>query len=172
MKLNYINTIIFDFDGVFTDNKAWNDASGNEFIRCDRGDGLGIRILKNYIQRNGLDIQIAVVSKERNKSSASRTRKLGIDYHGGVDDKLSFIKTHLNCKDGKGLLYVGNDLNDLESMLFSEYSAAPSDAHERIKLIAKWTSEKCGGDGFVRDVIENLVDLPSMTAEEINRLTL
>ena len=171
MKIESINTIIFDFDGVFTDNKAWNDASGNEFIRCDRGDGLGIRMLKNYIRQSNLSTQIAVVSKERNKSSASRTSKLGIEYHGGVDDKLSFIKNNYRCKDGKGLLYAGNDLNDLESMLFAEYSAAPSDAHDRIKEIAKWTSQKRGGEGFVRDVIEKLIDLPSMPTEQINRLT-
>lgn len=171
MNLSLIDTIIFDFDGVFTDNKAWNDAFGNEFIRCDRADGLGIKMLKNYIRGNNLDTEIAVVSKERNKSSASRTSKLGIAYHGGVDDKLSFIKNNFRCKDGKGLFYVGNDLNDLESMIFAEYSAAPSDAHDKIKDIANWTSKKRGGEGFVRDVIERLIGLSSMSVEEINRLT-
>ena len=171
MNANQVNSIIFDFDGVFTDNKVWNDAAGNEFIRCDRGDGLGIKMLKNYIKENNLSIYVGVVSKERNKSSLSRTKKLGIEYHGGVDDKLAFIKGLIGSEDGRGLFYVGNDLNDLEPMLFAEYSAAPSDAHERIKAVSKWISTKRGGEGFVRDVIEMLISAQSMAPDEIKRLT-
>ena len=171
MNIKQIDTIIFDFDGVFTDNKVWSDKDGKEFIRCDRGDGLGIRILKNYINANNLNVAISIISKERNRASLARARKLRLEYHGGVDNKLDFIRRRMSRSNGNGLLYVGNDLNDLESMVFAEYSAAPADAHERIRLVASWTSAKCGGDGFVRDTVERLIDLPAMTQEEVYRLT-
>ena len=48
-----IHTIVFDFDGVFTDNKVWVDQDGKESVRCDRGDGLAFEVLRRFVsQRN------------------------------------------------------------------------------------------------------------------------
>ena len=44
-----VHTIVFDFDGVFTDNKVWTDQNGQESVCCDRGDGLAFDILRKFI---------------------------------------------------------------------------------------------------------------------------
>ena len=51
----YIKLVVFDFDGVFTDNCVYVDQFGNENVKCNRGDGLGLDLLRNYIAKNLLD---------------------------------------------------------------------------------------------------------------------
>ena len=46
------HTLVFDFDGVFTNNKVYVNEKGIESIICDRGDGLGLNILKKFINLN------------------------------------------------------------------------------------------------------------------------
>ncbi len=82
----------------------------------------------------------------------------------GVDNKLKFIKERCfeneNLKNldlnslKKGIIYLGNDLNDYESMLFAGFSVAPVDAHPIIKNISSVIIDKKGGDGFVRKFVE------------------
>ena len=55
------------------------------------------------------------------------------------------------------ILYAGNDLNDLEAMLISDYRFAPSDAHPAIKEISTHLFPSPGGAGFVREVVEWLL---------------
>ena len=82
-----------------------------------------------------------------------------------MDNKLKFIKERCfknkNIKDSldleylkEGIIYLGNDLNDFESMEFAGCSVAPIDAHPIIKNISSVIIDKKGGDGFVRKFIE------------------
>ena len=52
-----IHTIVFDFDGVFTDNKVYTNQDGKESVCCDRGDGLGFDILRNFKNTIGITYQ-------------------------------------------------------------------------------------------------------------------
>ena len=141
-KWNEIHTIIFDFDGVFTDNKVFVSPNGDEIVRCDRRDGLAFDILRSFIKAKKWKIDYFIVSKERNPIVLTRAAKMKIPCHHGVDDKLKFIKTYLSgegknpIKSRTGLIYLGNDLNDLAAMEYAGFSVAPKDAHPIIRKIS------------------------------------
>ena len=174
--LSDIHTIAFDFDGVFTDNKVYVGHDGAEFVRCDRADGLGIGILKAAIARAKSPTEIFILSKERNPVTAARAKKLQLPCHQACDDKLAFVSSHLRDRRPadstpfKGLVYIGNDLNDLAIMAQAGFSVAPADAHERVRSTASAVLDERGGEGFVRAFVERLLDLQNMTTKEIHEL--
>lgn len=167
-----IHTIVFDFDGVFTDNKVYVAADGTELVRCDRGDGLGIDMLRAAQQRGLLRAEVFVVSKERNPVTEARVRKLGLACHQACDDKLALIEKQLTAAQRAfdGLIYVGNDLNDLPVIRHAGFSVAPADAHERVRLAVSAVLSQTGGNGFVRAFIERLLDIENLTTEELHEL--
>ncbi|MDF1653932.1 MAG: HAD hydrolase family protein [Coxiellaceae bacterium] len=157
------HTIVFDFDGVFTDNKVYIDQSGNESIRCDRGDGLGVDMLRKHIAIHNLGIRMKIVSKEKNNVVLSRAKKMKIPCENSCDNKFFYLSNYFKaslsaCKEPfNGLIYLGNDLNDLEVMRVAGFSVAPSDAHKSIKAIANIVLPELGGSGFVRSFVENVL---------------
>ena len=62
-----IHTIIFDFDGVFTDNKVFLSQDGQEIVQCDRSDGLAFDILRAFKKQYNWEIRYFVLSTETNK---------------------------------------------------------------------------------------------------------
>ena len=169
-----IHTIIFDFDGVFTDNKVYVTEDGHESVCCDRRDGLGIEFLRHYRDKKFKLLDFFIVSTERNPVVAERAKKLRIEFWQDVGNKLAFIESYLakrNINRGNlfsGLVYLGNDLNDLEVMKNAGFSIAPNDAHPKIKAIASVVLLENGGHGFVRSAIEKLFQINDMTLEEIH----
>jgi 3-deoxy-D-manno-octulosonate 8-phosphate phosphatase (KDO 8-P phosphatase) len=154
MKPNIVS-IIFDFDGVLTDDRVWVDQDGREMVCCSRKDGIGFDILK----KSG--IQTFILSTETNPVVSKRAEKLKIPAHQGCRDKSSAV-TELSRKHGFALsdtLYVGNDVNDLAAMKICGYSACPADAHEDIKASATFLLSAPGGGGVVRDIIQNVLFL-------------
>ena len=172
-----LHTLIFDFDGVFTDNSVIVSENGEESVICDRRDGLGINLLRSYCYSLRHEIRLLILSKERNSVVATRASKLGIDVEYGVDNKAEFIATFLerygHIKDSqvyKGLAYCGNDINDLGAIKLSEYSFAPSDSHPTVKESVTRVLAEPGGRGFVRRVVEILIGLDNMTHYDIGHL--
>lgn len=167
-----IHTIVFDFDGVFTDNKVWIDQDGRESVCCDRGDGLAFDVLRKFIFINRWDLNYFILSTEANPVVSVRANKLNIKCYQNSSDKYSFLLDYLvkNNFNEDGLLYVGNDLNDLEAMRLSGYSVAPSDAHILVKEQASLVLEKRGGEGFVRDIIEKLIRLDHLGLDQLKSL--
>jgi len=161
-----IHTIVFDFDGVFTDNCVYVDQNGNESVKCNRGDGLGINMLNSYIIQNSLDIDYFILSKEQSDVVMKRASKLKLRCEHGIDDKYSYLMKYLRnrfpnktIKDSAtGIIYLGNDINDYEAMSLVGTSVAPIDAHPSIQKISNVVLPKAGGDQFVRHFIEILID--------------
>ena len=137
---NKIKTIVFDFDGIFTDNKVYLNEEGLESIRCDRSDGLAFDILKKFQKKHNWDVKLLVLTKERNKVVSQRCKKLGLECYAGIDNKKEFLLRQFSNNfdqeknEISGLVYLGNDLNDLEAVLISQFSFAPLDAHKVIKV--------------------------------------
>ena len=82
-----------------------------------------------------------------------------ITCHQGISGKAHFLSEYINTnsKTSEGLIFVGNDLNDLLAMTIAGYSVAPSDAHPLILEHALIAPRK-GGEGFVRAFIEKLLE--------------
>ena len=167
-----VHTIVFDFDGVFTDNKVLVDQDGGESVSCDRGDGLGLDLLRAFIQKNSWDLQYFILSKEVNPVVSARAQKIQVDCIQSMSDKAGHLKKYLmnNNLDSDGLIYLGNDLNDLAAMKIAGFSIAPVDSHPLILNQADLVLPRKGGDGFVREFIEMLIGLERMSATEISNL--
>ena len=166
------HTLIFDFDGVFTNNKVYVNEKGIESIIGDRGDGLGLNILQKFINLKKWDLDYFILSKESNTVVKTRAKKLNIKCINSVDNKLDYLINYLNKnnKSAEGLLYVGNDLNDLGSIKLAGFGICPLDAHPIIKKNCDLIFPRKGGDGFVRGIIELIIGLEEMDVKEIMEL--
>lgn len=154
MKLSAgaIRLIIFDFDGVMTDNRVIVSETGQESVIVNRADGLGINIIKK------LGIPMLILSTEANSVVTVRARKLDLPLLQAVEDKAHVLDKY--CAERNipfsMVLYVGNDINDLEAMKLVGYRYAPADSHDDIKSIAHHIFKAKGGDGVVRELADLL----------------
>lgn len=148
-----IDLIVFDFDGVFTDNKVYTAQDGTEAVICDRRDGLGIDMLKR------LNIPMFILSTETNPIVIARGKKMGLRVDPGCEDKKLFLENYLeqNRIKKENVIYVGNDLNDLEVMEMVGFAVCPNDAHLEIKNIASYVLNMTGGNGAVRELAELII---------------
>ena len=89
-----------------------------------------------------------------------RAEKLNIKCFQGINSKEEFIINYLDNRFGEnvfsreGLIYIGNDINDLKAMLISGYKVCPNDSHESIKSISNLILKSDGGNGCFREFIE------------------
>ena len=155
INLNDIDAFVFDFDGVLTNNRVCLDQEGKELVCCSRADGLAFDVLRK------LQKPTYILSTEKNPVVAARANKLKIKVLQGVGNKLDVL-TDLVSKEGfkmDRILYVGNDLNDFYAMKYCGYTACPSDSHELIKELSTIKLNLCGGEGVVRELLENVLGL-------------
>jgi len=148
-------TIIFDFDGVLTDDRVWVDQDGREMVCCSRRDGLGFDILR----QSGL--KLFILSTETNLVVSQRAAKLKVPAIQGCADKAKAL-IELAAKEGIDLsrtLYVGNDLNDLAAARLCGFVACPADAHPQLKAIATYCLSTYGGSGIVREIVEQVLGI-------------
>ena len=150
---NRINLLVYDFDGVMTDNKAYIDQDGNEMVQINRADGLGIAEIKK------LGIEQIIISTEKNSVVSARASKLSIPCLQGIENKKDVLIHYCqnNNYDLKYVAYVGNDVNDKDAMGISGLTFCPSDAHESIKKIADHILILKGGDGVIRELYDFLI---------------
>jgi len=149
-----IGAIVFDFDGVLTDNRVAVDQDGRESVTCDRSDGMGIAHLRDA------GIPLLVLSKERNPVVAARCRKLQVDLVQGCDDKLPALRTWLADRR-VGLeqtIYVGNDVNDAECLRAAACAVVPADAHADVTPLARIVLSRDGGRGAVRELADLILE--------------
>ena len=153
--INNLKLIIFDFDGVLTDNSVFVDSTGNEYVKCNRSDGLGFNALSK------IGLKAIICSTEQNKVVQARGKKLNVETFNGIKDKLSWLKNYCLSMNisSEEILYVGNDINDYESMKFCGFSACPSDSANKIKNISNFVLTKKGGEGVVREIVEIILKI-------------
>lgn len=145
-----IRLVVFDFDGVFTDNHVWVDGGGGEVVRCSRSDGLGLRRLREA----GVDA--IVLSMETAPVVGARTTKLGIACRQGIDDKLPVLREEAAAREVSldEVAYVGNDVNDVECLAAVGLAVVPSDAWPEAREHADWVLARAGGEGCVRELCD------------------
>ena len=138
---------IFDFDGVFTDNRVWVNERGEESLAFSRSDGLGLRRLDE------VGVQYLIVSMEPNPIVAARAVKLNAECVQGVDDKLAVVferTEQLGVALGE-TAYVGNDVNDADCLRAVGFPVVPADAWPEVRSLARWVLSRSGGAGCVRE---------------------
>jgi len=148
-----IKALILDFDGVFTDNRVLVFQDGREAVVCDRSDGWGIAKLK----KTGLPILI--LSTEANPVVQARADKLNIPFIQGQSEKWCTLQEWLNERnlDPESVVYIGNDVNDLQCMQSVGFSVAVADAHPVILRQADLILDHPGGQGAIRELCDLLL---------------
>lgn len=144
-----IQLIVYDFDGVMTDNRVILREDGLESVVVNRSDGLAIGIIKS------MGIPQMILSKEQNKVLEARARKLGIPVLQGIDNKK---ETLIECCRNKNIflsnvVYIGNDINDVDVMRIVGYPICPQDAYPEARAVSKIVIPINGGSGVVRGLL-------------------
>jgi len=148
--LDRIDAVVTDFDGVHTDDTAHVDQNGIESVTVHRGDGLGVRLLREA------GIPVLILSTERNPVVVARAAKLGADVLHGVDDKASAL-TVWAAEAGVALenvAYLGNDVNDVPALRVVGWPFVVRDAHPEAIGAARRVLSARGGSGAVRELAD------------------
>jgi 3-deoxy-D-manno-octulosonate 8-phosphate phosphatase (KDO 8-P phosphatase) len=155
-RLRKVNTFFFDVDGVLTNGMLLVMPDG-EFLRSMNikdGYAMQLAIKKGY--------RIAIISGGHSKGVPIRLKRLGVqEVHMGVTDKTEIYnmliqKYNIGADD---ILYMGDDLPDLPLLKLCGVPCCPNDAVNEIKAISVYVSPNLGGEGCVRDVIEQVMRL-------------
>ena len=147
-----IKALIMDVDGTLTDGGIYLDVNGNELKRFNVKDGYGI---KNILRDR--DIIPIILTGRESEVVKRRCQELGVEYIiQGSKNKVRDMKeilTRLDIPIG-AVMYIGDDLNDMECMKLTGLCACPKDATREIKNICNYIAEKDGGYGAVREIID------------------
>ncbi len=143
-----ISLVALDFDGVLTDNRVWVDENGNERVASSRGDSMGLSLV-----RKALPIEFIVISTETNPVVSARCKKLGLEVHQGITNKVEVLREVLKQKNiaAEETVFIGNDVNDLGCFREAGYAVAPADAEAEVKRCADLVLQHDGGKGAVRE---------------------
>jgi 3-deoxy-D-manno-octulosonate 8-phosphate phosphatase (KDO 8-P phosphatase) len=149
-RIREIRLVVFDFDGVFTDNMVYVLEDGCEAVRCFRGDGIGLQRLE---QRG---IATLIISTETNPVVSARSQKLGVQCIQGCKDKRAALETSVQ-EMGLSLTqvaFVGNDINDLPCLMCVMLPIVVQDAHPEVIPHALYQTKARGGHGAVREICD------------------
>jgi 3-deoxy-D-manno-octulosonate 8-phosphate phosphatase (KDO 8-P phosphatase) len=154
-----IELVVFDVDGVLTDAGVYIGATESgeavELKRFDIQDGVGMKMLK------WAGIDVALVSGRVSKATELRAREVGIECHQEPDAyKMPALQGLLSRKgvEWSAVAMMGDDIPDLAVLQRVGLPAAVSNATPSVLRIAKWTSNKRGGHGAVREFCEALLE--------------
>jgi 3-deoxy-D-manno-octulosonate 8-phosphate phosphatase (KDO 8-P phosphatase) len=157
-KENLINVkaFIFDIDGVLSLQTIGLNAFGipNRTVNLRDGYALQFAVKKGY--------HIGVISGSSSKEYQKRLKLLGIkDIYLNSRSKLDHFNSFLEKYnlDRSEVLFMGDDIPDYGVMKEAGVPVCPSDADSEIKQVAVYISDKKGGEGCVRDVIEQVLRL-------------
>ena len=150
-KLQKIKALILDVDGVLTDGRIIFDSDGRESKVFDVQDGLGIVCWQK------LGFQVAIISSRASKVIPIRAKDLDISHvHMGVFPKMdAYVRLikDLEASDDE-ICFMGDDLADLGILKRVGFPVGVSNAVKEVKSVCDYVTEKNGGQGAVREVIE------------------
>lgn len=153
-KLKDISTFIFDVDGVLTDGSVFVTESGEQFKQFNIKDGYALQLAVKC------GYNVCAISGSRSKTPIYRLNSLGVnDVYIGAHKKADNFNTYLESRHVGPLsvMYMGDDITDLEAMKQAGLAVCPADAAEEVKAISQYISPFPGGKGAARDVIEKVL---------------
>lgn len=150
-KFNHIRLIVLDVDGVLTDGSIVYGGADLEIKVFNVQDGFGITMARQA------GLKFAVLTGRVSNTVARRVEELEFEYYESghfykKDALLNMIKDA--GLQSKQVLYMGDDILDLVCKPEVGLFIAPNNALPRVKTEADWVSEKCGGQGAVREMID------------------
>jgi 3-deoxy-D-manno-octulosonate 8-phosphate phosphatase (KDO 8-P phosphatase) len=152
--LSQINTLIFDVDGVLTNGIVTVLSNGELIRQMNIKDGYALRAAVNT------GLRVCIITGGKNEGVKIRLENLGIkDVYMGAHDKIEQYHELVDMYNlqSKNILYMGDDVPDYPVMKLVGLACCPNDAATEIQQIAKYISNKKGGEGCVRDIIEQIL---------------
>lgn len=148
-----VELIVFDFDGVFTDNRVWVDETGRESVAANRSDSHILRMVREA----GIDM--VVISTEVNPVVSARCAKMKLPVFQGVEEKASVLRRFLaeRQQDPTRVIYLGNDINDVPCFPLVGWAAVVADAMPEAMRQADHVLSRSGGHGAVRELCDLLL---------------
>ena len=152
-EFRHITTFIFDVDGVFTDGSITILTDGEMIRTMNTKDGYAV---KAALQAG---YGIVIISGGTNEAVRMRLNQLGVKYvYLGIHQKADILHDYSkeNNLSFENMLFMGDDIPDLEAMNLVRLGCCPNDAVPEVLAAADYISHKDGGKGCVRDVIEQV----------------
>jgi 3-deoxy-D-manno-octulosonate 8-phosphate phosphatase (KDO 8-P phosphatase) len=155
-QLALSDTFIFDVDGVFTDNIIYLTSDGDQMRTANVRDGYAVQLA---IKKG---IKIFILSGGKNEAVRKRFEMLGVqEIHLGVPTKKSKLQEWID--EGKinptSTVYMGDDIPDFWVMQMVGLATCPNDAVQEIRQISHYISPFKGGQGCVRDLLEQTLKM-------------
>jgi len=154
--LRKVKAFIFDVDGVCSSARILLHPSGDLMRTMNIRDGYALQyaIKKAY--------PVGIITGGNSDAVKKRFQRLGIQdiymtSNNKMDDLLDFMKKY--ALPPGNILYMGDDIPDIEVMKNVGFPVCPADAVEEIKNVSRYISDKAGGEGCVRDIIEQVLRL-------------
>ncbi len=151
-----IKFVITDFDGVVTDNCVYISPDGGMSRKLNFKDVMAFSILRKR------GFRIGIISGERNSAIDIISKKFDVEeVHQGIRIKLEVLKSIVERYDlsKDEFVYVGDDINDLESLKYAKYAITVPDAVAAVKSVEgiQITSAR-GGEGAFREIVDCLIN--------------
>ncbi len=150
----HITTFIFDVDGVFTDGSITILPDGEMIRTMNTKDGYAIKAALHT------GYKVVIISGGTNEAVRLRLNQLGVeDVYLGAHQKGKILKEYATKSNTAydEILYMGDDIPDIEAMEMARLGCCPNDAVPEVLDAADYVSHKDGGKGCVRDVIEQVL---------------
>lgn len=150
-----IKLLLLDVDGVMTDGCIYYSGSGEELKKFNIQDGYGL------VKLQQAGVVVGVITGRMSKIVARRVEELGItEVHQNLENKLDVyesIKKKMNLSDAQ-VAYMGDDEFDLPVLERVGFSAAPADAVAAVQKRVHFVSNRNGGEGAVRELVELILE--------------
>ena len=147
-----VRLVLTDCDGVLTDGGVFYSAYGEEMVRFDRRDGMGVERLSALA-----GIETGIVTQERSEIAARRAEKLGIrELHLGTFDKATAIQEIARKRNlsPSQIAFLGDDANDLAALEKAGLAGCPADAFDPVRDACHYVCRASGGHGAFREFAE------------------
>ena len=149
-----IRAFAFDVDGVFTNGDIMVTPEGEFMRNYNSKDGYAVA----YALKRGY--KVCIISGGRGRALELRFKMLGVDgLYMACVDKIDSLREFLDEHGltASELMFMGDDLPDVEAMQHSGLAVCPADAVPEVVAISHYVSPFAGGCGCVRDVIEQVL---------------
>lgn len=159
IQIPEIKLFLTDSDGCLTDGGMYYSEQGDELKKFNARDGMGFSLLKEH------GILTGIITGENTELVRRRVQKLQLDiYKCGIKDKLKCIReicNEFNINLGN-VAYIGDDINDLQVIENVGFGCCVGDAHNSLKTKANYITQKKGGEGAIREVVDLILSVDNI----------
>ncbi len=153
-KFGEIKMLVTDVDGVLTDGKIIYDDNGVEYKHFNVKDGLIVKQLRRF------GIIVGVITGRDSKVVRKRCEELKFDFHfHGIKNKREALSAEMEKRkvEWSQVMYIGDDLNDLELIENCGIGCTPNDAPGYVAERADLVADRAGGEGAYREIADYLI---------------